>query len=80
MNFTGRRIINKIVAVLIIMIMTLADFSLVGANVISYAIDMVVTNNNNVEFSVYFMNENEEKTTEIESTINAEDLKMYVEI
>ena len=80
MKFTGKRVIQKIVAVLIIMMMTLADFSMIGANVISYAFDMVATNSNNVEFSAYFINEQEEKTTDIESAINEEDLKMYVEV
>lgn len=80
MRFTGKRLIKKIVAVLIIMMMTLADFSLIGVNVVSYALDMVATNSNNVEFSAYFINEQKEKVTEIDSSINAENLKMYVEI
>ena len=80
MNFAGKTIVQKSVAILIIMVMTLADITLVGANVISYAVDMVATNSDNVEFSAYFINENNEKVTDMESEINAENLKMQVEI
>ena len=80
MKITGKRIIQKVVAIFIIMMMTLSDFTIVGMNVVSYAIDMIATNSDNVEFSAYFINANKEKVTNIESNINAQDLKMYVEI
>ena len=80
MKITGKRIIQKVVAIFIIMMMTLSDFAIVGINAISYAIDMVATNSDNVEFSAYFINANKDKVTDIESNIDAKDLKMYVEI
>lgn len=80
MKITGKRIIQKVVAIFIIMMMTLSDFAIVGMSAISYAMDMVATNSDNVEFSAYFMNENKDKVTSTESIINAQDLKMYVEI
>ena len=80
MKFTGKRILQKVVALLLVMIMTFADFSIIGANVISYALDMAKTNSGNVEFFAYFINEKEEKISNLESTINAEDLKLYVEV
>ena len=80
MKITEKRIIQKVVAIFIIMMMTLSDFAIVGISAISYAIDMVATNSDNVEFSAYFINANKDKVTNIESSIDAKDLKMYVEI
>ena len=83
MNLARGKFIQKIVAVLIIMVMTLADFSLIGANVISYALDMVATNSDNVEFSAYFIKQEEGKQqllTETDSVINAKDLKLFIEV
>lgn len=48
-------------------------------NVVSYAVDMKITNNDNVEFCAYFVDGDKELTT-IDSDINAKDLKMYIEI
>ena len=78
MNSTGKRIIQKILAILIILSMTMADLCLVGVNLVSYAIDLVETNNENVEFNVYFMNEN--KTLETAATIGKTDLKLAIEL
>lgn len=80
MEFTKKKIIQKIVAILLVIIITLADFSIIGANVISYALDMVATNSDNVEFFAYFINEKEENINNIESEINKKDLKMCVEV
>ena len=48
-------------------------------NAISYAIDMKITNSNNVEFCAYFVDEDKQLTT-IDNIINANDLKVYIEI
>jgi len=73
MNFTEKRILQKIVALLLIMIMTIADFSIIGENLISYAIDRVATNSDNVEFFAYFINNQGEKVANIESPIDVND-------
>ena len=80
MSFTGKKAIQKIIAIFVILILILADFAIIGANVVSYAIDMVVTNNENVEFSAYFVNSQNEQIKETDYDINGEDLKLYVEI
>ena len=67
-------IFHKIIAISIMMIIVLADFSIIGINSISYASD------DNIDFAVYFTNTKNEKVTNIESDINIQDLKMYVEI
>ena len=50
---TIRRIFKKIVAMLIVLILTLVDLSWVGVNLVSYAVDTIGTNNQNVEYNVY---------------------------
>ena len=78
-RITGKTIIQKVIAILIIMAMTLTDFAIIGVDVVSYAVDMVATNNNNVEFSAYFKKDNE-TFTNIDSKIDSDNLKLFVEI
>ena len=75
-----KELAQKIIAVIIIIIMTLADFAIVGINAISYAIDMKITNSNNVEFCAYFVDDNKQQLTNIKSNINSNDLKVYIEV
>ena len=56
MIINTKEVLQKIIAIMIIIIMTMADFAIIGVNAISYAIDMVATNSNNVEFCAYFEN------------------------
>lgn len=76
---TGKRIIQKSTAMLLVFILTLAEFALIGKTAVSYAVDAVRINNKNVEISAYFENENGEKIANIESAINA-NLKLIAEI
>ena len=80
MKFTGKSIIQKSTAILIIFNLLIVNFAIVGQNAVSYAIDIVKTNSNNVEFSAYFVDDKSEQVSSIEKPINAEDLKLYVEV
>ena len=80
MKFTGKSIIQKATAILIIFNLLIVNFAIVGQNAVSYAIDIVKTNSNNVEFSAYFVDDKSEQVSSIEKPINAEDLKLYVEV
>ena len=55
MNNTIRRIVKKVVAMLVVLTLTLADFSWVGINLVSYAVDTIGTNNENVNYNVYYI-------------------------
>lgn len=59
--------LNAIIALQIILSMTLYYFVLVGFNAVTYAIDLIETNNHNVDFSAYFIDENGEKTDVVEN-------------
>lgn len=76
---TGKRMFQKIIAVLLIFMLISADFALAGQIAVSYAIDAVKTNNKNVEILAYFENENGDKISNIENVINS-DLKLVTEI
>ncbi len=74
-----KKTFNKLVAIETILTMTLYYFVFVGMTAISYAIDVVRTNNTNVEFSAYFQNENGEKVQRVENNIDKEEY-LYVDI
>ncbi len=79
MNITRTNLINKICAILVIFALTVSDFLLVGETAVSYAIDVVKTNNANIEFSVYFQNEKGEKYDTLEQNIEKEEY-LYVDV
>ena len=75
----------KIVTVLmLIATLTMANFMLLCADVVSYAVDSInadkSTNNKNVEFIAYFKNKKGEKVNSFDAKMNAEDLKLYFQI
>ena len=80
MDFTGKKVLNKMVAIIAILAITMSDFILVGTNLVSYAIDMTKATVDNVEIASYFVEENGEKVSKVEKDAESEDLKMYVEI
>ena len=78
MNTTGKRIIQKTLAILVIFIMTMADWSIIGINLISYAVGDSEVNNENIAFSAYF--DSESNTKEMTKTVDASDLKLIIEL
>lgn len=80
MDFTGKKLLNKLIAIVAILAMTLSDFVLVGANLVSYAVDVATTTSKNVEFTSYFVEANGDKVSKVERDTDATDLKMFVEI
>ena len=70
---------NAIVALEIILSMTLYYFVLIGFTAVTYAIDIVETNNHNVEFYAYFIDKNGEKTSFSEKSINEQEY-LYVDV
>ena len=86
LNYKGEHKMNnkvfleKILAILVIASMLITNFSLVGSNLISYAIDMISTNNSNVEFYAYLENSNGESGTNIETTVNDDSAKLKIEV
>lgn len=71
------KILKASVIILLIITMTIANFIFVGNTLISYALDNISTNNNNIEFSAYFRNENGDEVTNIERGINSSNTNLY---
>lgn len=78
------RIMKAILATLLIITLTMANFILLGFNVVTYAVDSLTqekeTNHKNVEFMAYFKNAKGEILSNQEVKMNATDLKMYFKI
>ena len=73
--------IKALIAIILVITLTFADIFVFGMGVASYAVELIsTTNHNNVQFSAYFITKEGEKVTEIEESMNAEDLKMYLEV
>ncbi|MEI3395564.1 MAG: SdrD B-like domain-containing protein [Clostridia bacterium] len=72
-------IIKKTLASILVMLMLINSSALV---IISEAIGEVeeTTNNKNVQFSVYFKDENGNKTTKISQKMDSEEVKLYAQI
>ena len=79
MNSTKTNLINKICAILVIFALTVSDFLLIGKTAVSYALEVVKTNNANVEFFAYFLNENGEKVDQMEENIDKKSY-LYVDV
>lgn len=74
-----KQISNALVATLTIIILTIIDFAIIATNVVSYAIGVIKTNSENVEFLTYFINEEGEKVESIEAEIESM-YELYIEI
>ena len=74
-----KTIFQKVVAVLTAFIILMTQYVITGLIETTYAIDLLATQSNNVQFRAYFMN-GEEEVTEIEKEINAKDLKLKIDV
>ena len=79
---TKNSVIKKIVAFLLILVLTMFDFMLLGTEIVSYAANAIetATNNKNVTFDSYFKDENGVIVTEKEAKINDQNIKLYAQV
>ena len=75
----AKKEVNSLLAMLIILMLTISDVLLIGKEAISYALDMVRTNNDNISFVAYFLDENKNKVQEIEKA-TSEEQELYVDV
>lgn len=78
------RLLSKVMAVILIIILTLADVLFIGLNIITYAATELshytATNHKNVTFDVYFKGDNGEILETKEESINATQMKLFMQI
>ncbi len=80
----NKKILKTITILMLIATLTMANFVLLCADVVTYATDAInsekTTNNKNVEFTAYLKNEKGEKISNLDAKMNANDLKLYFQI
>lgn len=77
-----KKVLDKVIAIILIMVLTLFNFIYVGTSTISYAIGVLTneTNNKNVKFVAYFKTAEGKKVDAKEEKIDNSDMKMYLGI
>lgn len=77
-----KKMVKKLLALLMIITIVTTDFCVLGSSLITYAANQIesATTNSNIEFSVYFKDEDGEKVSSIEKSIKSKNLKLYAEI
>jgi len=71
--------IQNWVAIMIILVILLGQYAITGFLATSYAIDLLATQSDNVQFRAYFKN-GEEELTDIEKSIDAKDIKLKIDV
>ena len=72
-------IIQKVIAILTAFIIIMSQYVVTGLIETTYAIDLLATQSDNVQFRAYFKN-GEEELTEIEREITAKDIKLKIDV
>ena len=73
------KILKIATIILLIMTLTLTNFLFVGSSLISYAASGLETNNKNIDFEAYFINDNDEKISSIDMS-NLDNIYLYIQI
>lgn len=74
-----KTIIQKWIAILIILVLFMGQYAITGFLATSYAIDLLATQSENVQFRAYFKN-GQEELTEIQKSIDSKDLKLNIAV
>lgn len=74
------KVLKISIAIVLIMTLTMANFIFLALNVVSYAVDGIVTNHKNVEFETYFKDENGKKVGTFERIAGDEEESLYISI
>ena len=74
------RVLKIGVILLLIFAMTMSNFVFVANELISYALDDISTNNDNVEFSVYFKNSEGEKVSNLDMVTSNMETSLFIEL
>lgn len=74
------KIFKVCIVLMLVLAMTMTNFVFVGSSLISYAFDDISTNNKNVEFGVYFKDDNGGQVSSIEKSVYSEDIKLGIHL
>lgn len=68
------------ISIILLLTLTMTNFVFVGSSIISYALNEIQTNHQNVEFDAYFKDKQNNKTTTLELMSEEEETKLYLKI
>lgn len=76
------KVLKAVIAGMLIIVITLADFILLGVNLVTYALENVdnSTSNENVKFAAYFKTEGENEVSQTEYQIDNNNMKLYLKV
>ena len=78
------KFLNATIATMLVITLTMANFIILGVNVVTYASELLhqtsETNYKNVEFTTYFKTETGDKIDMAQTPINTEGLKLYMQV
>ena len=74
------KVFKVCIVLMLVLAMTMTNFVFVGSSLISYAFDDISTNNKNVEFGVYFKDDNGGQVSSIEKSVYSEDIKLGIHL
>lgn len=81
MEKASKKLFKIIIVFVLILALTIADFAILGSQVIAYVVGAIEkTNVENVLFSAYFLDESGNKTTFLERDMSSADTKLYMEL
>ena len=76
--------LKKAIAIITIFAIIMVQYVTIGITAITYAVDMIVTNNDNVQFRAYFITENVGEqpieTTSVKKVTNSSGIKLNIDI
>ena len=80
-----QKILNTFVAIMLVITLTMANFLFLCFNAVTYAVDEFgqiksETNNKNVEFMAYFINENGKNVTNLSVKTDEQNAKLHFKI
>lgn len=80
MKSTYEKCFNKLIAIFLIIILTSIDFISIGINFASFAVDVSNLENENIRLNAYFKDVDGKNTIKQEIDLNAQEIKIYVDI
>ena len=75
-----KKILKTSIVMLLILVLTIANFVPIGSSLVSYAAEEVSTNHKNVEFKAGFEDENGNLIEDIQKTIDSKDISLWLQV
>lgn len=68
------------IAIVLLITLTMTNFIFVGSSIISYALDEIQTNHQNIQFDVYFKDQQNNRTENLKIMPDVEEVKLFLKV